>query len=67
MLTHGFDGAPDWLRPHLHGMDPIYFLKGVYTGSDPELSAFTLDRIHLDLLTLGSALLNLFSYFNQIL
>ena len=45
------------LRPRLHGIgskwdrihwDPIHFLRSVYTGSDPELSAFTRDRIHLD-------------------
>ena len=45
------------LRPRLHGirskwgrihLDPIHFLRGVYTGSDPELLAFTRDRIHLD-------------------
>ena len=34
-----------WDRIHL---DPIHFLSGVYTGSDPELFAFTRDRIHLD-------------------
>ena len=28
------------------GSDPL--LSGVYTGSDPELLAFTRDRIHLD-------------------
>ena len=37
------------LRPKLHGhLDPIYFLRGVYTGSNPGLLAFTQDRIHLD-------------------
>ena len=45
------------LRPRLHGirskwdrihLDPIHFLRGVYTGSDPELFAFTRDRIHLE-------------------
>ena len=45
------------LRPRLHGigskwdrihLDPIHFLRGVYTGSDPELLAFTRDRIQLD-------------------
>ena len=45
------------LRPRLHGigskwdrihLDLIHFLRGVYTGSDPELLAFTQDRIHLD-------------------
>ena len=45
------------LRPRLHGigskwdrihLDPIHFLRSVYTGSDPELFAFTRDRIHLD-------------------
>ena len=44
-------------RPRLHGigskwnrihLDPIHFLRGVYTWSDPELLAFTRDRIHLD-------------------
>ena len=34
-----------WDRTHL---DPIHFLRGVYTGSDPELFAFTRDQIHLD-------------------
>ena len=34
-----------WNRIHL---DPIHFLRGVYTGSDPELLAFTRDRIQLD-------------------
>ena len=45
------------LRPRLHEigskwdrihLDPIHFLRSVYTGSDPELFAFTRDRIHLD-------------------
>ena len=45
------------LRPRLHGigskwdrihLDPIHFLRGVYTGSDPELLAFTRYRIHLN-------------------
>ena len=45
------------LRPRLHGigsrwdrihLDPIHFLRGVYTGSDPKLLAFTRDRIQLD-------------------
>ena len=45
------------LRPRLHGigskwdrihLDPIHFLMGVYTGSDPELLAFTRYRIHLN-------------------
>ena len=27
---------------------PFTFLRGVYTGSDPELFAFTRDRIHLE-------------------
>ena len=39
------------LRPCLQGIgskwDPIHLLRGVYTGSDPELLAFTRDRIHL--------------------
>ena len=34
-------------RDRIH-LDPIHFLRGVYTGSDPELLAFTWDRIHLD-------------------
>ena len=45
------------LRPRLHGirskwnrihLDLIHFLRCVYTGSDPELLAFTRDRIHVD-------------------
>ena len=45
------------LRSRLHGigskwdrihLDLIHFLRGVYTGSDPELLASTRDRIHLD-------------------
>ena len=44
-------------RPRLHGigskwyrihLDLIHFLRGVYTGSDPEWLAFTRDRIHFD-------------------
>ena len=38
-----------WIRS-IH-LDPIHFLRGVYTGSDPELLAFTQDRIHLDLMS----------------
>ena len=34
----------DVFANRLH-MDPIHFLRGVYTGSDPELLAFTRDRI----------------------
>ena len=55
ILTLQFPSAS--LRPRLHGirskwnrihLDPIHFLRGVYTGSDPELLAFTRDRIHVD-------------------
>ena len=34
-----------WDRIHL---DLIQFLRGIYTGSDPELLAFTPDRMNLD-------------------
>ena len=60
-IFHRFQNVPAScersLRPRLHGigskrdrihLDPIHFLRGVYTGSDPELLAFTRDRIHLD-------------------
>ena len=50
-------GSLSKVRPRLHGigskrdrihLDPIHFLRGVYTGSDPELLTFTRDWIHLD-------------------
>ena len=36
-------------RDRIH-LDPIHFLRGVYTGSDPELLAFTRDRIRLGIM-----------------